>query len=71
MTTYLSYFGSILSTIERTIKTLIVEDTLLPISCVEDKEKCKDMNLDRVIFIGRSIKAREFVTYIIGDDNNV
>jgi hypothetical protein len=72
MTSYISYFGYyILSTIERTIKTLIIHDTLLPISSVSDNEKCKDMNLDSVSFIGRPKSTREFVASIIGDDNYV
>ena len=71
MTTYISYFSSILSKIERTIKNLIVEDNLLPITSEVDREKCKDMNLDRVVFIGRPITARQIVTSIIGDDNYV
>lgn len=71
MTTYLTYFSSILSIVERTIKTFIVEESLLPVWSVVDKEKCKDMNLDRVNFIGRPIISDDFVIYIMADDNAV
>jgi len=49
----ITYFSYILSIVERTIKTFIIEESLLPVSSVVDKEKCKDMNLDRASFIGR------------------
>ncbi len=69
MSSIVRYFGSILSAIERKMKKLMDEESLLPVTSVSDREKCKDMNLDSVSFIRRPRSVAELVTYIIYDDD--
>jgi hypothetical protein len=68
MASIVNYFGSVLSEIERKIKNLMVKETLLPVTSVCDREKCKDLNLDSVSFIRRPLSASEFITCIMGED---
>ena len=45
-----NYFTGILSVIEKTICKFMEDDNLLPVSCTEDREKCRDLNLDSINF---------------------
>ncbi len=71
MSSIVRYFGSILSAIERKMKKLMDEESLLPVTSVSDREKCKDLNLDSVSFIRGPRSVTELVTYIIYDDDLV
>ena len=71
MASIVHYFASILSAIERKMKNLMVEETLLPVTSVSDREKCKDFNLDSVSFIRRPIRVSELMTSLIGHDDIV
>ena len=71
MASIVHYFGSILSAIERKMKKIMDDETLLPVTSVSDREKCKDLNLDSVSFIRGPRSVTELVTSIIYDDNIV
>jgi hypothetical protein len=57
------YFTGILSIIEKTICKFMEGDTLLPVSCTDDREKCRDINLDSTNFniIGRPADLQTFI----------
>ena len=71
MSSIVHYFGSILSAIERKMKKLMDEESLLPVTSVSDREKCKDMNLDKESFIRGPRSVTELVSYIIYEDDAV
>lgn len=75
-----SYFAEILSVIGKTFQILVEDDTLLPVSCTDDREKSKDINLDSSNFntIGRPADLHKFIhdathviSYIALDNNSV
>jgi hypothetical protein len=58
-----SYFAEILSVIGKTFQILVENDTLLPVSCTDDRQKSKDVNLDTSNFntIGRPADLHKFL----------
>jgi hypothetical protein len=70
MSTYVSYFETILSSI---VKKFSESEESLPTSNTNDREKCKDFDIEgaNLISIGRPMSVVKFISYLKGNDDNV
>ena len=70
MSTYITYFESILSTI---VKNFTESEQILPTSNTNDIEKCKDFDIEAAnwISIGRPISVNKIISYLKNNLENV
>jgi len=70
MSTYVTYFETILSSF---VKNFTEAEETLPTSNTNDREKCKDFDIEAAnwISIGRPMSVSKFILYIKGNDENV
>jgi hypothetical protein len=70
MSTYVTYFETILSFF---VKNFAEAEDVLPTSSTNDREKCKDFDIESAnwISIGRPISLAKLISYFKGNNNNV
>lgn len=70
MKSYITFWGNILSSI---VNTFLESELSLPISNTNDREKCRDFDIDSEnwISIGKPMSIDKFITYMNYNDNSL